>query len=405
MKKLLALLTAALMIVLLAVPAAASGTGTDDPAPGTGGNTSTTFDYATGENETKGTTTTLKKHLVVDNDASIPKAEFTFSVTAGGTAAEATANTVKVFAGKNPELVKVNGTAASGKVNFAAGESTTAGAADDGIANSTDKKYASKDITLDFSGVNYDKPGVYRYLITEADPTDPIAAVGEKITTVDVYIQDVNGKLEVQGYVAYDGNVTAAPKNAATDSAVAPNNGAEAGTKDDKFVNELTTYELKVNKTVAGNQGDKEEEFTFTITIENAGDGTVVNVGTVDTGKVLPNGVTPGTTTYTADSTGKIEVSVEMGHNKQLVLTGIPKGATYKVEEAAEDSTVKGYTVTGDVTTAKTLSADAVETVTNTREGTIPTGIALGITGGVVLLALAVVYFVIRRRLSVRDEY
>lgn len=360
------------------------------------------FDYGDG---VAGGTTTLNKHLVVRNDANIPNAEFTFTVTAGGTAAEATDQTVTVYAGKNPELVKVNGTVGSGKVTFTAGETTTAGAADDGITNSVDKKYASKEITLDFSGVKYDKPGVYRYTITETDPTAPIKAVGEKVTTVDVYVEDNNGTLAVTGYVAYDGTVTDAPKSAATDdSATAPNpNGAEAGTKDDKFVNELETATLKVSKVIAGNQGDKEDTFAFEIKLTNAGNGTIIKAGAVDNGKTLPQGVTPETTTYTTDADGKLTINITLGHNEQLVLTGIPKGASYTVNEVPADDTTKktadGYTAAGEVLTATELSAEvASHEVTNTREGVIPTGLITSVLPGALLVGGAAVYFLTKKK-------
>lgn len=403
------------------------------------------FDYGDG---VAGTTTTLKKHLVVRNDANIPNAEFTFTVTAGGTAAEATDQTVTVYAGKNPELVKVNGTASSGKVTFTAGETTTAGAADDGITNSVDKKYASKDITLDFSGVKYDKPGVYRYTITETDPTAPIKAVGEKVTTVDVYVEDNDGTLVVTGYVAYDGTVTDAPKSNAnagdiTDwinnnsepqsddyatveeyntahetweqakaqaqatadaaAAAANPNGAEAGTKDDKFVNELETATLKVSKVIAGNQGDKEDTFAFEIKLTNAGNGTIIKAGTVDSGKTLPSGITPETTTYTTDADGKLTINITLGHNEQLVLTGIPKGASYTVNEVPADDdskkTADGYTAAGEVLTALELSAEvASHEVTNTRNGVIPTGLITSVLPGALLVGGAAVYFLTKKK-------
>lgn len=312
-----------------------------------------------------GTSTTLKKYLVVEADAEIPEAEFTFTMSAGS-AVEATATTVKTWAGLNPELVKVNGTAGSGKVNFAAGEAATAGALD-GVATA-EQKYAEKNIVLDFSAVNYAEPGVYRYKITEAAAAQgsPIKHDDEPVRTVDVYVEDNNGALVVAGYVVYEGDITDAAKtlpssialpdltewdaqnpapavvanpgaepvqadyqlpddggndvaafeaahdawvedkeaydqyledkaaydearaaenarqeaaNLAAATAKTPENGAEASSpKNEKYVNTMDSADLKVKKTVTGNSGSRDQYFEFTITVNNAGAGTVMTL-------------------------------------------------------------------------------------------------------------------------------
>ena len=262
--------------------------------------------------------TQLKKYLVVNEDAEIPEAEFEFTVTAGASA-EATADTVKVWAGLHPELVKVNGTAESGVVNFVVGEEATSALAVEALGSekAEGKKAAVKTIALDFSGVEFAEPGVYRYLVTETDPVDPIKAVDSKVTTVDVYVEDNNGVLEVVDYVAYEGSVGAtAPKNRMdlsawlaehpepvkgqeeTDEAFEARlaqwvadkdaeearllalvpNGAEAGEKDDKFVNELASANIKFGKEVTGNQGSKDQYFKFTLELSNLGKGTVLTL-------------------------------------------------------------------------------------------------------------------------------
>lgn len=387
MKKILTMLLAITLILGLAAPALAA----------------TNYDYG---KQKVGTTTELTKYLVVDADANIPAATFEFTVSAGGTAATATASTVTVFAGPSPELVKVNGVAEVGTVTFAAGETATNALAQEAEGSSSTRIAAKKTIELDFSAIEFEKPGVYRYTITETDPVAPFYAIGEKTTTVDVYIQDVNGALELQGYVAYDGTVTAAPKNATDPNATAPNNGAEAGTKDAKFVNECKTFDLKVDKVVAGNQGDKEETFEVVVVIENAGNGTKINAGAADTGKSEPDGVTPppaaSFTQYPCDASGKVTITVILGHNDQLVLTGIPENATYTVKETLSGQ--NGYVTTGEVATATTLAADASETITNTRTGVIPTGILLPISGGVALVAIAGAALIALNRKKRDDE-
>ena len=375
-----------------------------------------------------GTTTQLTKYLVVDNDAEIPDAEFEFTVTAGNSV-EATAETVKVWAGVNPEAVKVNGTAETGVVNFTAGEATTAGTATDGIANSADKKYASKTIELDFSEVEFAEPGVYRYVITEKDPVSPISAVDSPITTVDVYVVDNAGKLEVQGYVAYEGTVTDAPKVATADNATAPNNGAEAGEKDAKFVNELATANLKVKKTVTGNSGSRDQYFEFTITVNNAGADTVM---TLDMSGAETSTHENTATSFTkeamdeanqkdddasnegkagqqviADANGSATFKVYLHHGQEAVLKGLPVGATYTVSETAAAGYETKYNVKvgsadavekQDVTNDEIGAEDVEVDTVNHRNGVIPTGLFVSVGTPLAIGAVAVGLFLAKRK-------
>lgn len=404
-----------------------------------------------------GTSTNLTKYLVVENDAEIPDAEFSFTVSAGN-AVDATATTVKTWAGLNPELVEVNGEAQTGTVSFTAGEATTAGALE-GVATA-DQKYASKTIALDFSGVSYAEPGVYRYLLTEAAAAQgsPINHDAEPVRTIDVYVEDVNGALQVTGYVSYEGTVTDAAKTLPTvdltewetanpeptfadaanptpeetqahetweaakqaeiarQSALTPN-GAEASTpKSDKYVNDLDSQDLTVTKTVAGNQGSKDQYFEFEVTVNNAGNGTVM---TLDMSGAETDTHVNTATTFTktamdaanqkdddsgnegkagqqviADANGSATFKVYLHHGQQMVLKGLPKGATYEVVETA----AAGYTTTKTGDTGTIADADVTAAFTNTREGVIPTGVALATLPGTLIVLGGIAYFASKKK-------
>lgn len=279
-----------------------------------------------------GGTTELDKYLVIPADAEIPEAEFSFSI-AAGQAAEATGSTVKVWAGLNPELVKLGDAAgeSDGKVAFTAGESATTALGQAALGEDyVDEKAAMHELLVDFSSVNFPEPGVYRYLVTEgAQSNGAITNDAQPIRTIDVYVEDDgNGTLVVTDYVAYLGDMgTTAPDNAIDMSAwladnpapVAPTvadpanptpeeeaalaqyetakatweaakdaeearllalvpNGAEAGAKSDKYVNSLESHNLQFGKEVEGNQGSKDQYFAFTLTINGAGAGTVMSL-------------------------------------------------------------------------------------------------------------------------------
>ena len=368
-----------------------------------------------------GTETELEKVLITDKKAEIPAEEFTFSVRSGSAAAE-TDSTVKVWAGLNPERVKVNGQAGSGTVAFAAGEAKTAGEEGDTFANSSEKVYAVKTIALDFSEVSFPEPGVYRYLIAETAPAAPVISVDDPVTTVDVYVHDTAGVLEIAGYVAYEGEITAAPKTTEGEETITPldgktPNGAEAGEKDDKFRNELPTQNLEFGKEVTGNQGSKDQYFSFRLSLTGLGAGTVLNVET-DSDVLNPH--RNDATAYsvedmkaannrdddsnkdghqlTADENGEVSWDLYLHDGQYVTVLGIPKGAQYSLTETDEaagyrktetisDEEGKDGTAYRDSVSGTVGNADILTGYTNDRTGVIPTGIAAASGGGLLILA------------------
>ena len=418
-----------------------------------------------------GTSTTLDKYLVVEKDAEIPAAEFSFSI-AAGSPAEATADTVKVWAGLNPEAVKIGDVLGEqdGKVVFTAGEAATNANAKVALADDTTDKLAAKhEIYLDFRAVNFPEPGVYRYVLSEAAAAQgsPISHDAQPLRTIDVYVEDNNGALAVTGYVSYLGNVgTAAPKNAVNPSAewlaenpapVVPTvadpanptpaeeaalaqyardkaawdaaalravpNGAEAEAeeKSNKYVNEMDSADLTVSKTVTGNQGSRDQYFEFTITIGNAGNGTVM---TLDMSGAETETHENSATSFAkadmdednqrdddsgnegkagqqiiADANGAATITVYLHHGQNVVLKGLPKGATYKVEETQ----AAGYTKSGEVTTATAIASEDVSVnVVNDRNGVVPTGILVSAGLPIAVGAIAAGLFIARR--NKKDE-
>ena len=329
-----------------------------------------------------GTTVTLKNHLVVANDAQIPSATFTFRVTAGA-AKEATATTAKVWAGINPGEVKVNGSKANGTTVFTPGESTTAGASGSAVTTDTSKKYATKDIVLDFSGVSFTEPGVYRYVLTEDAMSGAITADSVAVRTIDVQVIDNGGTLKVASIVSYSGPVTNGPKT----------DGTGAAAKSNQYVNSLETHNLTLRKNVSGAGGSVDQYFKFTVEIAGAGNGTILEFVTSGAEKsTIVNTATPYAKTVmdTANSkddnnsisgqqivmnaSGAATFDVYLHSGQSIVLKGLPRGTTYKITEA--ESNTNGYTTTGEVKTATAISgADVNVTVANSRPWTPATGL------------------------------
>ena len=159
---------AALAAAMMAVPVSASAA----PAPA-----STDFTYTA----VAGGTATYHKYLVMPKNAACPAVTFNYTIEPGAAANATDTDHIDVYAG-------IAGARVSQQAVFTSASTVTDGAADDGIAMSTEKKFATADLVVDFSGVTFPEPGVYRYVLTEAAPTGAFSAKTALEKTLDVYV-------------------------------------------------------------------------------------------------------------------------------------------------------------------------------------------------------------------------
>ena len=381
-----------------------------------------------------GTTTTFNKYLVFDKNANVPNVTFTFTIEAGAAVDASTENGNRaIYSGTDAArttglpVLKVDSTGENQSATVTFAPTDTAGAKEGkpGDNSATDFKYATKLVTVDFTGVKYNTPGIYRYKITETASTAPgITDDVEAVRTLDVYVKYSNEEsqtLAVDSYVLYEGIPT-------TDAQFAQDGSkgqAATDTKSDGYVNEYTTYDLTLAKTVTGNQGDRDKFFKFTVEISNAVPGTVYNViiptdGPTETdleeGDVLSgdgqnvnlNELTVGAA-QGEDTTGSVTATYYLKHGQSIVIQGLTAGTKYEITET--NYSTDGYTTTntdnatdGKTTTKKDMPAeDYTVTFTNHKEGTVPTGILLEtapylILGAVVVVGLVVLFATRRRR-------
>ena len=444
-------------------------------------------------------TTVIKKNLILENQANIPAVEFSFTASVPTTTSQnnaklvcdATADTLAVMKGLNPDQIRWitdndEPDATSGELGVKGETGTITYAAidkDDAAPDTADGDYitvtdgqagadasdtqytASKNITLDFTDCEFDEPGIYRYTITEnTDPVQGVIFDDEPVRTLDVYVIDLgtddtngNPQLAVDGFVLYVGEVTKGPSNATegvnnqTDTNVVLEDGTtnkntngnevEGALKSVGFVNEYVTHDLLFSKEVTGNQGSRDKYFAFTLSIENAGEGTLLNVSYEDDGddatldgdaddaiNANPNSATTCIDAnvaqpdqlVTADD-GTVSQVFYLQHGQKIVIQGLPEDASYTIEEAEEDYT-PSTVVTGDnvdekdaadvdddadissgdtnTVTDTTIKDDTEVAFTNDRSGVIPTGVdlpVLPIAAGFIVLAGAVAVLLVRR--------
>lgn len=405
LKRGLAVLAAALLTTATAVPALAENTFTYTPLTVS----STSANYST----------TLEKDLTMPNDANVPNATFDFTASS--------ANVTEIAATETTLAVKKGpGTPTISSVTFSPSDTTTAGAAGDGITNDAIKKYATKIATIDLSGVTFTEPGVYRYIITEsgAATNQGITNDSELTKTLDVYVENVDGTpavteawiyngteytseadaqaaadsdqgaesgegdysgithreaqaatttphLEIAGYVIYDGTITTAPNKVASNAGETPNGAEPSGaTKDDKYINEYDTVNLTFSKTVTGNQGSRDQYFAFTVTISGASAGTKYTVD-LSQADATPHASDATTIADITSKTNPAELTVGADgtvsqvfylHHGQSITIKGLAVGTGYTVSEAQENYTPSLALTGDTKTGATGSETDIET-------------------------------------------
>lgn len=434
-KKLLTAALATTFCAMLAVPA----------APATAATTYTPV---------AGTTCNFNKYLIMDAGDSVPNATFAFTIAPGTARSTNTAqNTVM-------EVLAGVGTPTIADVTFAPGDATAtaagtnidvARAASDraagltaatGVELEAGEKYATKQATVDFSGVTFSEPGIYRYIITEtADAAHAAAGImhdNDVDRVLDVYVtDDGTGALVVSSYVMHtdDDDVAINETMGSADVAAA---GDALADKTDGFTNEYNSKDLVFKKEVTGNQASRDKYFEFTVKLGNVADADSYVVSLADDNDANTTDgnadATSGTNSATrASNQGKTNPTTVTGaqlktgvkfylqHGQSIAIRGIAPNATYEVTEDAEDYKSTGAAVSGyeDATSSASDtdprsigvvagSNKAVKTsFLNERTGIIPTGILLSAAGlivAAVIVVAGIIFFGARSRKKYEEE-
>lgn len=364
-----------------------------------------------------GTSCNFNKYLIMDAGDTVPNATFAFTVAPGqAVSADTSDNTVmQVLPGVGtPTIASVtfgptDATATSAGTNIdvarAASDRVSGLTAATGVELESGEKYATKQATVSFSGINFDEPGIYRYIITETADADHAAAGimhdNDVDRVLDVYVtDDGSGSLVVSGYVIHK-NVSNPVINTTMGSADVTTAGDALSDKTDGFTNEYNSKDLVFKKEVEGNQASRDKYFEFTVTCTNIADADVFVVSLADDSDANTTDgnadATSGTNNATiAANQGKTNPTSVTGaqlkagqkfylqHGQSIAIRGLALNAGYNVTENAEDYKSEGAAVT-DYTDAVTgvmgTIADTEKAVKtsykNTRDGFVPTGVLM----------------------------
>lgn len=392
-----------------------------------------------GTNLTNGGTTHFDKYLVMDEGTNVPNATFGYTITGANNARsyDIAGHKVQILDGLGTPTITWDShdeTVAS-TVKFAPGDTTVkysqwqesaALQASDQIKGLADgEKYAKHTATVDFSSVTYPEPGIYRYKIEEAATTQ-LGIVNDTnlVRYLDVYVMDDgNGKLSVEGYILHS-SATDAPMNETTYGTAG---GTQSDNKSQGYTNDYTTYDLTFSKNVSGNQASHDKYFKFHVAISGATAGTVYDVSygndnnanttdgsaetapTTNSATVYTNMSNP--TTITVGANGSVEQDFYLQHGQSIAIRGIAHGTQYSVEETPEDykpattATEGTINAAGTNATVASASRDNVIAMTNTRNGSIPTGVIVSVLPfGVAALLAGTSFAVFRSKKEEEDE-
>lgn len=367
-------------------------------------------------------TTTFDKYLVMDAQAEVPNASFTYAVTAGTAKAyDVAGKRFEILAGVDADNVTMAGVGSTtaNTIAYSQGDATLndENALVKGYDNATEK-YAKKTATLDFSACKFTEPGIYRYIVTESGINQGVTNDADATRVVDVYVNDASGstgnKLKIEGYVLHS-NADDAPA-----VSLGENNGSAGsyvGTKSQGFTNSYDTSDLSIKKEVSGNQASRDKYFEFTVNIAGAVPGTVYDVDLTkadattqsNAATITANENKTNPATLTVGEDGTVTQKFYLAHGQEIKIQGIAKDSKYEVTENAEDykSTAAGVTDYTDAANGTVVSTDLKTSYLNTRDGVIPTGVIMTVApfAAVTLLGGAgVVTMVMKKKKSSEEE-
>ena len=266
---------------------------------------------------------------------------------------------------------------------------------------------AKADITIPLPDKDdFGHPGVYEYTLKEVGGTTAGVTYRPESSTIKLVVTVIS---DDAGTLYRYSAVHTEDENVGTDNKPA---------KTDTIENTYTAKTLTLEKYTAGNFGDKNEYFQFSLKL------------TGDTNKTYLDGYTityPKTENDSHNTTPKIAVNGEavtvwLKSGQKISIANLPEGVTWEAKELTstggelttkDDKTTNGlYTVTvdnasGTVTAFKEGKAVKNEIkFTNTHEGTVDTGVILDNAPYIALLtivAAGAVVMIMKKRRNYED--
>ncbi len=285
------------------------------------------------------------KYVLTDGDTYAPNTTFYFTVTPAEAGTDNDGNTTKAGV--------VDGLTAS-NVNFTP----------DTTSETSSTYSASGTLTVDAS--KFSSEGIYHYTMTENDVT--YEGITKDSTVYDIYVHVYNTTDMTDIYVAYV-TVVKTVDGVATKSDLVFSN--DYGADDD--IN--STHDVTVTKNITGTAANTSDTFSFNVSVSGE-NGEAYKIVYTQSGVK--------TTTYVLS--GETKTLTGIGQNDTITIYGLTETDVYTITET--DGVSQGYDADGSVTGSAT-SDGTTATITNNKDFTTPTGIALSIAPYVLMVAFA----------------
>lgn len=223
----------------------------------------------------------------------------------------------------------------------------------------------------------YSAVGVYTYEIKE-----------EAGTTAGVTYANNTAYLRV--YVTQNDDGTFSTSSVIYSTLPTEGTNINEGKTDTPFENKYEAGSLEVKKEVKGNLGERDREFPITITL-NAPEG--LNV----TSTILVDGEDKQITFENGVATIN---DLTIKHGQTIKLSNLPRGTTYEISED-QPKDYEEPVITNNGGRLIEASETDKETITNTKDQLIPTGVIIDNLPYIVLLVLAIAglgFFLFKKR-------
>ena len=336
-KRLAAVFMAVVMVIAMAVPAFADDGQEAETLAGSPGSALSSM--------------TFSKVVDADNNTFLPNETIKFTVEAAEASAGETYNGEPVYSGSE----------GSGTIT-----------ANDVTVNPAHRGKQTYSSTLNFSSLSFNKPGIYKYTVSENAGTNADMSYDSTPRTLYVYVEWTDTNMTATR--VYGAAMTKAGNEK---SANFDNEYKKSNKTGDEF------KDLTIKKTVSGAQADKEKLFTFNVTITSGSGRTTYVVHKTDGSEETLTSGTP--------------YKFELKHNETITIENLSTNDTYTVVETADSK--NGYTATNEVTTPTNMPAtNTTVTVNNEKKSVTPTGIFMSYAPYIAMIAAAAALALVFRR-------
>lgn len=306
---------------------------------------------------------TITSTLTMDKNAVVPTAKFHYAIEPADSSECASTSGMSVTPGVLNAV-----TLLSGDVNFS-----------DSDLNSQENPNGTKTITaylsVSLNTSNFRAPGIYRYKITQA----PLQLDGLNVTYkelfLDVYVENGNPGLVAKGCTL--------------------STAAGSGVKTSGFVNKYATHKLTITKVVAGNQGNKNKDFQFTVSLSGDTGETYKYVKVKKDGTSTPGDLANSGATFTE----------KLKDGESVIVYGLSSEDKFAVTEADyhSDGYKTSYKIGDDTSSTEGNSivekaigtSDTTVIFTNTKDATVPTDVIRTVAPYVAIVVFAAVMGVV----------